>query len=374
MSSFRIFALLPTLLETLEEKKISKPTDIQNQAMPLLLAGESVIGVSETGSGKTMAYALPMLHRLKVLENEGQAVSEEAHPRGLVIVPTRDLGEQVTKVFKPFTHNTRLRVRSVLGGTTMEVARRNIAGKFEVLVATPGRMLQLMERGLLSLSDVRILVFDEADQMLDQGFLKDAQKIIEACNDEHQMAMFSATVSSEVEEFIASSYVGVNVLRSKGSNRLVPTLTTENRKIPNGVRFPVLDKILKNKVNGGTLVFSNTREQCDKVATELAAAGYKCVVYRGEMDKVERRANLNKFRNGEVDLLISTDLASRGLDVEHVGRVINYHLPQELENYIHRVGRTARAGRKGLVINFVTERDEPLIKQVENLLDQGSRR
>jgi ATP-dependent RNA helicase RhlE len=367
VTSFNDFELLASLQRTLTDKNLKRPTEIQERCIPLLLSGKSVVGVSETGSGKTLAYTLPVLHMLKTMENEENPVIKDSHPRAVVVVPTRELGEQVTKVFKPFTHDTRLRVRSVLGGTTMEIAKRNIQGKFEVLVATPGRMLQLMDRNLLSLEDVRILIFDEADQMLDQGFLNDAKNIASACPSDRQMAMFSATISSTVEKFIRSLFEGADVIRSQKSNRLVDTLTTDNRRVPNGKRLPIIEKILSKSVEGGTLIFTNTREQCDKLFEELTAMGHASVIYRGEMDKVERRANLKSFRDGTVNILISTDLASRGLDLEHVGLVINYHLPQQLENYIHRVGRTARAGRKGLVVNFVTERDEALMREIQKL-------
>lgn len=364
---FAEMELLASLQRTLEERKLTRPTDIQTQAMPLLLAGQSVVGVAETGSGKTLAYALPILHGLKSLESNGETIEVEAQPRALVLVPTRELGEQVAKVFKIFTHDTRLRVRSVLGGTTMEVARRNIKGPFEVLVATPGRLVQLLDRGLVHLYDVRTLVFDEADQMLDQGFLADAKKIVGECPRDRQMAMFSATVSETVQELIRTLFADAEVVRSRGSDRLVSTLQTDNRIIKDGKRLPVLEKVLAKPSVGGTVIFANTREQCDKIAVELEKLGHAHVVYRGEMDKVERRANLKKFREAQVGILISTDLASRGLDVEHIDRVINYHLPQQIENYIHRVGRTARAGRSGQVINFVTERDEALVRQIQQM-------
>ena len=367
MSSFSDFDLLPSLQASLAEKGLVTPTEIQDRALPALLAGRSVVGVAETGSGKTLAYALPVLHMLKCLENKGDSITVDGQPRAAVIVPTRELGEQVSRVFKPFTHTTRLRVRTVLGGTTLEIAKRNIQGPFEILVATPGRLVKLLDRRLVSLEDVRVLVFDEADQMLDQGFLPDAGRIVKACPPHRQMALFSATVSHAVQTLINSLFAGADLIRSAGSHRVVPTLTTENRTVPDGKRFPVLEALLVNSVKGGTLIFTNTREQCDKLAHELHKKGRQCVIYRGEMDKVERRANLKAFRDGKVDLLISTDLASRGLDVDHVGRVINYHMPQQMENYLHRVGRTARAGRSGLVINFVTERDQPLVDQLDSV-------
>ena len=367
MNTFTEFGLLTTLQETLVEKQILRPTEIQARAIPALLGGRSIVGIAETGSGKTLAYALPAMHHIKSLEIAGDAITLSARPRALVVVPTRELGEQVTKAFKPFTHTTRLRVRSVLGGTTTEVAKRGLAGAFEILVATPGRLVQMLERRLVDLDDVRMLILDEADQMLDHGFLPDVTRIIQASPQKRQLALFSATVSPAVEKLIADLFSGAEVIRSAGSHRVVPTLTTLQQLVIDGQRFPLLERMLKKKVEGGTILFTNTREQCDKLADQLAAAKIACVIYRGEMDKVERRQNLKLFREGAVDLLVSTDLASRGLDVDHVGRVINYHLPQQMENYLHRVGRTARAGRPGLVVNFVTERDAPLVSQLESV-------
>lgn len=367
MSLFTDFQLLPSIQETLKEKGLEKPTEIQLRAIPELLKGVSIVGVSETGSGKTLSYALPILDQIKKLENDGQKIFQEGRPRAAVIVPTRELGEQVAKVFKTFTHTTRLRVRTVLGGTAFDVARKNVSGLFEVLIATPGRLVQMLDRNLIGLEDVRILVFDEADQMLDPGFLEDAVLIAESCGQTKQLALFSATVSPSVQELIKKLFSGAEIIRSQGSHRVVPTLTTMNREVVDGKRFPLLEKILATDIKGGTIIFTNTREQCDKLAQDLEKSGRKCVVYRGEMDKVERRSNLKSFREGKINLLISTDLASRGLDLEHVGRVINYHMPKQLENYIHRVGRTARAGRPGLVINFLTERDKDVAKQVAQL-------
>ncbi len=367
METFSELDILPSLKATLAEQKLKTLTEIQRRALPAMLEGKSIVGVAETGSGKTLAYALPLLHALKSLENGGSRIEKSARPRAVVIVPTRDLGEQVSKVFKPFTHTTRLRVRTILGGTDIDVAKKNISGPFEILVATPGRLIKLLRRGLIHFDDVRSLVFDEADQMLDPGFLPDATDIVTACPPGRQLALFSATISKPVEALIAKLLPGAEMIRSEGSHKVVATLTTLNRTVIDGARLPLLQKELADKVKGGTMLFANTREQCDKVAADIANLGYTCTIYRGEMDKVERRANLKAFRDGKVDLLVSTDVASRGLDIEHVGRIINVHLPKEVENYLHRVGRTARAGRPGVVVNFVTERDRDLMLEVKKL-------
>jgi ATP-dependent RNA helicase RhlE len=365
MNSFSDFGLLATLCKTLKEKRLFNPTEIQTRAIPLLLSEKSVVGISETGSGKTLAYALPVLHLLKTQEAKGQPVTAENTPRAIVMVPTRDLGEQVSKVFKTLTHDTRLRVRPSLGGTTFEQARRNVSGAFEILIATPGRLVQLIDHKLIQLNDVRMLIFDEADQMLDQGFLPDSNLIVASCPPQPQMALFSATISPSVQELMNTLFSSAEVLRSAGSGKVVKSLITKNMTVVDGKRWPLFEKILAQPVKGGTLVFTNTREQCDKLAKELTDKGFLCGIYRGEMEPNVRRQNLKKFREGKVDLLVSTDLAGRGLDLEQVGRVINYHLPQQMENYLHRVGRTARAGRSGLVVNLVTERDLNLISQLE---------
>lgn len=365
MNTFSDFGLMDSILKTLKAHKIFKPTEVQTVSIPLLMSGQSVVGVSETGSGKTLTYVLPLLHILKDLENDGDQVTENSTPRALVLVPSRDLGEQVSKVFKSFTHDTRLRIRPALGGMEFEQVRRNVSGPFEVLLATPGRLIQLLEKDLINLSDIRILVVDEADQMMDQSFLRELQLIVDTCPTDIPLALFSATVSKEVEELMAGIFFRAEVVRSQGAGKVVKTLKTINETVIDGIRWPIFEKILKTKVAGGTIVFANTREQCDKIAKEMTDKNYSCLLYRGEMEKTERRMNLRKFRSGEVDVLIATDLAARGLDVENVARVVNYHLPQQMDNYLHRVGRTARAGRTGLVHNLVTERDLPLIAKLE---------
>ncbi len=367
MASFHDFGLLKSLQQTLKESAFATPTEIQSKAIPLLLAGKSLVGVAETGSGKTMAYALPILHLLKQQENDGDKVRDEGTPRALIVVPTRELGEQVSRVFKTFTHTTRLRVRTILGGTKLQVAKENVKGQFEVLVATPGRLVQMLMRRQIDLEQTRTLIFDEADQMLDPGFMAEATKIVSACPQTLQIALFSATVSADVQKLMTELVPDAEIIRTKGSSRVVATLQTENLKVLNGKRFPLLETLMKNAVTGGTLIFTNTREQCDALAKDMVKKGVACVIYRGEMDKIERRNNLKAFREGKVQWLISTDLASRGLDVEHVGRVINYHMPQHLENYLHRAGRTARAGRAGRVINFVTERDQEIMELVKSV-------
>jgi superfamily II DNA/RNA helicase len=323
-----------------------------------------VVGIAETGSGKTLSYALPVLDRLKRMEEAGNRVELEGEPRALVIVPSRELGEQVAKVFKAFTHDTRLRVRTVLGGQKARVNKENVAGAFEVLVATPGRLEKLIAEGKLSLDAVRVVVLDEADELLDLGFLPTVTAVVDACPSQRQLALFSATMSPDVVALVGRLFADAVVIETEGRGKVVPTLRTEHVPVPDGRRAPVLRRILAERTPGGTLLFANTRQQCDGLAAWLRDEGFTVEVHRGNMDPALRRRNLRAFVEGRLDLLVATDLGARGLDLPDVGRVINVHLPEELDVYLHRVGRTARAGRAGLVVNLVTPRDAGLMAQL----------
>lgn len=366
MPSFSEYSLLPSLLATLTEQGLTEPTEIQASTIPPQLKGRSVVGVAETGSGKTLAYALPILHALKGLETAGDAVSTTGRPRGVVLVPGRELGEQVCKVFKGLTHGTRLRVRSVLGGTKKQITRQNVHGMFEVLVATPGRLGQFLDTGELKLNDVRVLVLDEADQLLDPGFMAVVRRVLGQCPREVRLAMFAATFPDSLDGAVTELFPTPPLrVRTRASRHGIRTLKTENRTVPHGQRYDLLRQILSESEPVSTLLFANTRSQCERIAEWLKKEGRPYATYMGQMESQERRTNLAAFRSGEVKLLVATDLGGRGLDIERIDRVINVHLPRDLDNYSHRAGRTARAGRKGLVINLVTDRDLPLIEKVK---------
>jgi superfamily II DNA/RNA helicase len=366
LSSFRELQLLPSLQTTLGELGFDTPTDIQEKSIPLLLQRRSLVAVAETGSGKTLAYVLPMLHRLKQLETEGFPVEMAGWPRGIILVPTRELGEQVGRVCKSLTHGTRLRVRMALGGTARQIARQNVAGKFEILVATPGRLEQLLDGGQVRLDDMRMLVLDEADQLLDGGFLPFASSLARGCPRGVQLVLFAATLRPTLEEALDSLFPQPpERLTTRGSNRTVRTLETINHKTTPKRRLEALGQVLRRDPDPGTLLFANTKQQCQAIADRLEAEGIPHVLYMGEMDRLERRRNLQQFRDGEVAVMLTTDLGGRGLDIDRVQRVINVHLPRDIDNYLHRVGRTARAGREGLVVNLVTESDDPLMERLK---------
>ena len=368
MPSFDDFEMQPSLARSLAQQGLTTPTEIQARTLPESLVGGSVLGVSATGTGKTLAYTLPMLHRLKEEELRTHIVQEAGRPRGLVLVPSRELGEQVGREFKKLTHQTRLRVRLALGGTPKRVSRKAVANPFEILVATPGRLRTLEEDGELELDDVAIVAFDEADQLLDPGFLPAARALLDGCRDDAQVLLFSATLPERlhtlVEELLPEPPL---LVRTEGAGRLVPTVTVDNRPIEDGDRPDLLVRVLAEAPRTATLLFANTRDQCDAIGTWLDHHRVPHVMYRGEMDRIDRRRNLAAFRAGEVHVLVTTDLGGRGLDIERVDRVINVFLPREPRNYLHRAGRTARAGRTGTVVNLVDARDEALMKTLSAL-------
>lgn len=365
-TTFSDLDLLDSLQQTLQDHELTTLTEIQRLALPKMMDRRSLLAIAETGSGKTLTYVLPVLDHLKRLEDAGNAVELNSEPRALVLVPTRELADQVARVFKSFTHATRIRVRFALGGQKLRRSRDNVAGVFEVLVATPGRLDLLLEREALSLDGTRIVVLDEADQLFDLGFLRQVLALVQRLPGRRQLSMFSATMPEPLRELLADLFPDMEIIRSSGSEKLVPTLTTRHVNVPNGRRYDVLPDILREPTEGGTILFGNTREQCDGMVDRLRSMGFECAVIRGDMEAPIRRRHLADFRSGVLPLLVATDMAGRGLDIEHVGRVINVHLPHSMDNYLHRVGRTARAGREGLVINLVTPRDAPLIAKLDD--------
>jgi len=364
-AGFGALALLPTLQHTLAEVRYDVPTEVQARALPALLRGEGVVAVAETGSGKTLAYGLAVLDRLKRLELADDPVRTGGRPRALIVVPGRELGEQVARELKRFTHDTRLRVRTVLGGRRRSIARDNVSGPFEVLVATPGRLDQLLEEEALSLSDLRALVFDEADELLDPGFLPNARRLVGAAPPDVQRVLVSATLPPSLDEAVDELFDTPPLrVQTEGSGALVPSLTVERHRIASAERFTALARVVAEAGLEQSILFVNSRAQADEVGGWLDDQGYAWVLYRGQMDPVQRRRNLQAFRDGEVGLLLTTDLGARGLDIDDVARVVNVYLPHEPSRYLHRAGRTARAGRPGTMIDLVTGRDQRMLGRV----------
>lgn len=364
--TFADLHLLDSLRHTLDQLGFPGPTPVQAAAIPQLMGGASTLVVAPTGSGKTLAFGLPLLHRLKERELGGDRVTEPGRPRGLVVLPRRELGEQISRALKQFTHHTRVRVRTALGGEKPEVSRRNVEGAHEVLIATPGRLELLMGEGVVALDDVATVIFDEADELLDAGFLASAQRLLSFVPTDAQRVLVTATLPEALTPALDAlrPMSGWAQAATEGVGELVETLTVQRVTFTKGQRFQALAGVLEADPLAPTILFANTRGQCDRLCAWLDDQGYGYVAYRGEQDRLERRRALRAFRAEEVGMLVTTDLGGRGLDIEQVERVINVWLTGDPAAYLHRAGRTARAGREGLMVDLVGPDDHGRLKRL----------
>ncbi|MBI5803483.1 DEAD/DEAH box helicase [Candidatus Pacearchaeota archaeon] len=345
MENFKKLGLSKDILGLLQKSGLENPTEIQEKAIPLVLAGKDVIGGSYTGSGKTLAF--------------GTGIIEKTQPRrglqALILTPTRELAEQIGKVLKTFSHYKKLHVAVVYGGVAMgpQVSALKDA---EVVVATPGRILDHMQRKSVDFSYLKILVLDEADRMLDMGFIQDVEKIISQTPKDRQTLLFSATISSDIEH-IAKKHMR-NPENVFVQSYVDPTkLKQIFYDVPKEVKFSLLVHLLKQEREGLVMVFCNTRHNTDFVAENLKRLGIHTLPIHGGLTQGKRNQIMEMFHGKEVYVLVCTDIAARGLDIKGVSHVYNYDIPATSKDYIHRIGRTARAGKEGIAINLVSERD-----------------
>jgi len=347
MEEFRKLKLDEELLEILKEEEITHPTEIQEKTIPLVLQGKDVIAASFTGSGKTLAFGLGMIQSFE----KGNGV------QGLVMTPTRELALQVTETLKKFSKTKKLKVTAVYGGVTIDPQIKSLESA-DIVVGTPGRLLDHIQRKTIDLSSVKIVVLDEADMMLDMGFLDDVGRIIEECPEENRQTMlFSATMPNEIIDLsdrylkdpvqvIAKSYVDPKMLKQVYYDIY-----------PDNLKFSLLTHLLKKEHPGMIMVFCNTRRNVDFVVENLKNQGIESIAIHGGLTQNKRDNVMEKFHAKTVEVLVCTDVAARGLDIKGVSHVYNYDIPKEPKEYIHRAGRTARAGESGMVINLVATRD-----------------
>ena len=361
--SFDTFGLDPRLLQGIREMGFYKPFPIQEEAIAPLLKGRDLIGQAQTGSGKTLAYALPMLQKVAPHSREIQ---------GLVLVPTRELAVQVAGEFERLAKHLPSRTMPIFGGASMRAQIDQLRrGYAKVIVATPGRLLDHLKRRTIDLHGARFVVIDEADRMLDMGFIDDVKSILENVPKGHQTALFSATMPNEVVKlsqryltnpqrvFVDSEEISVESLRQSFVN-------TEE-----GSKFPVLLAILKTERMEGALVFCSTKIRAAHLAEALARNNVNAEALHGDMSQGQRNAVSQAFRQGRIDVLVATDVAARGLDIPWVSHVINYDMPDDPLMYFHRVGRTARAGKRGTSISLVSREDHDIFNKVKDMT--GSR-
>ncbi|MEX0840890.1 MAG: DEAD/DEAH box helicase [Xanthobacteraceae bacterium] len=364
MTSFNEFGLAEPILRALSEEKYVTPTPIQTQTIPLVLAGGDIVGIAQTGTGKTAAFALPILNRLFATP----ARLERKTCRVLVLSPTRELSGQILDSFRAYGRHLRIQTALTIGGVPMGRQVRSLMNGVDVLVATPGRLLDLVQQNALRLSGVEVLVLDEADRMLDMGFIHDIRKIVAKTPAQRQTLMFSATMPKEIAELAA------HMLKNPQKVAVTPAATTVERvdqrviHLDHGAKSQILSEILRAEPIDRALVFTRTKHGADKVVRALVKSGISAEAIHGNKSQGQRERVLAAFRAGRVRTLVATDIAARGIDVDGVSHVINYDLPNIPESYVHRIGRTARAGATGIAISFCSRDEAPFLRDIEKLI------
>jgi superfamily II DNA/RNA helicase len=366
-ASFSNLSLAEPLARAVAEMGYESMTPIQAQAIPVVLTGKDVMGAAQTGTGKTAAFSLPLLQRL--LKHENASTSPARHPvRALVLLPTRELADQVAQQVKLYAKHTNLRSAVVFGGMDMKPQTLELKRGVEVLVATPGRLLDHIEAKNAVLNQVEYVVLDEADRMLDIGFLPDLQRILSYLPKQRTTLLFSATFSPEIKR-LASSYLNDPVtIEVARPNETASTVEQHFYSVNDDDKRRALHQIVRQRELKQAFVFVNSKLGCARLARSLEREGLKTTALHGDKSQDERLKALDSFKKGEVDLLVATDVAARGLDIKDVPAVFNFDVPFNAEDYIHRIGRTGRAGASGLAVTFVSASDGRLVADLEKLL------
>jgi len=350
---FEQLGLIAPLLKALQKEGYTTPTPIQAQAIPPALQGKDILGLAQTGTGKTAAFALPILQLLNREQYNGYK-----HTRALILTPTRELAMQISESFQSYGRYTNVKQEVIFGGVSQHAQTIALRNGTDVLIATPGRLLDLMNQGYVHLDYLELFVLDEADRMLDMGFIHDVRKVIKALPKQKQTMLFSATMPPQIAQLVAS------LLHAPVTIEVAPVSSTAER-IEQFVYFiqkqkkqTLLVHLLNEKKMKRTLVFTRTKHGADRIAKELKKASIHADAIHGNKSQSARQNALNNFKNGRLKVLVATDIAARGIDVDALEHVINFDLPDVAETYVHRIGRTGRAGANGIAISFCDGREE----------------
>lgn len=365
--SFEQLGLSADLLRAISDQGYTKPTPIQKQAIPVILEGGDVMGGAQTGTGKTAGFTLPMLRRLEIHANN--SMSPAKHPvRALILVPTRELAVQVYESVKTYGKYLSLRSTVVYGGVNIDAQIEAVRSGIEILVATPGRLLDHLQQKTLVLTKVEILILDEADRMLDMGFLPDIKQIIQLLPEQRQNLMFSATFSEEIKKLASKILKNPKLIEVAKQNSVSELVTHIVHPIESIRKQELLVFLIKQSDLQQVLVFTRTKQSADRLAQQLNQYDILSAAIHGDRNQLQRTQALDSFKQGLIRVLVATDVAARGLDIEELTHVINFELPNNPEDYIHRIGRTGRAGAKGFAISLVSKEENKLLIGVEKLL------
>ncbi len=365
--SFADLKLAPELLRALTESGYTTPTPVQAQAIPVVLEGHDLMAGAQTGTGKTAAFALPLLQKL--LPHASSSTSPARHPvRALILVPTRELAVQVEESVRAYAKHTHLRSLVVYGGVDIKTQTPHLKTGVEILVATPGRLLDHIEQKTVLLNQVQVLVLDEADRMLDMGFMPALKRILALLPRQRQSLMFSATFSNEIKKLSEDFMNYPTLIEVARSNASAENITQKVYLVQQSDKHQLLAQLLRGDDAKQAIVFTKTKLTASRLAKQLQREGVSADAIHGDKTQLERMQALDAFKQGKVAVLIATDVAARGLDIDHLPMVINYEIPHAAEDYVHRIGRTGRAGASGTAISLVSPEEEKYLADIEKLI------
>jgi ATP-dependent RNA helicase RhlE len=368
--SFDQFDLAPQVLQAVHDAGYTHPTPIQAQAIPLALAGRDLIGLAQTGTGKTAGFTLPIVHRLLTEPLVDESGAPVRRVRALILVPTRELAAQVEESFRKYGKHSDLRVIPIYGGVSMDAQLKTLKQGVDVVVATPGRLIDHMERETVSLSDLEVLVLDEADRMLDMGFAPQLNRIVREVPPYRQTLLFSATMPPEVEA-LARKYLRKPLVVQVGRrSETASGVTHAVYPVAHSKKTDLLVELLKNFDMESVLIFTRTKHGADRVVSHLADGGVNATAMHADKSQGERTRALEDFKQGKIRVLVATDIAQRGLDVTGISHVINYDVPQQPEDYVHRIGRTGRAAASGDAFTFMSPDEISMVRTIERVIGQ----
>ena len=361
--TFSDLKLLPSLQKAVEEEGYTTPTPIQQQAIPPVLAGRDLVGCAQTGTGKTAAFALPILQRLSAARPEGKRPI-----RALILTPTRELALQILESFEAYGRHTGLRACVIFGGVSQKPQEEALRRGVDILVATPGRLNDLWQQKLIDLTRVEIFVLDEADRMLDMGFVHDVKRVISRLPSKRQTLLFSATMPPEITALVDSILIDPVKVAVTPVSSTVDAIAQSVYFVDKANKRRLLAHLLQQRDIPSALVFTRTKHGADRVVRELARENIEAMAIHGNKSQNARQLALGRFKSGQLRILVATDIAARGIDVEELPFVINYDLPNIPETYVHRIGRTGRAGMEGTAVSFCDFDEKPYLKDIEKLI------
>ncbi|MEI4828147.1 DEAD/DEAH box helicase [Bacillus sp. FJAT-53711] len=366
LKSFLELGISTTLNDTLRENGIAESTPIQEKAIPVVLAGKDIIGQAKTGTGKTLAFILPILEKIN---------PQSSHVQALIVAPTRELALQITNEIEKMTvHVKDIHVLAVYGGQDVSQQMKKLQGNTHIVVATPGRLLDHLRRGTMELSHVSMLVLDEADQMLHFGFLPEVEEIIEQTPAERQTMLFSATMAKQIQSLAKRYMRKPEIIKIQSAEVTVNNIKQRVVETTDRAKQDTLRQLMERDQPFLAVIFCRTKRRVTKLYEALKGYGYNCDELHGDLSQAKRERVMKRFRDAESQYLIATDVAARGLDVEGVTHVFNYDIPEDVESYIHRIGRTGRAGGSGLAITLVAPKDKMYLQQIEKGINASLQR